>query len=314
MSVLRIGTRGSALALAQANWVKERLESPGTDLRVEVAVIKTRGDRFVETAIQAIGGKGLFTKEIEEALLHGEIDVAVHSMKDLPTDLPDGLMIAAVPEREDPRDVLVTRNRARLDELPAGARIGTGSLRRRSQILHHRPDLRVIPIRGNVDTRLKKLESGEVDGLVMAAAGLNRIGRSDRIAEMLPPEICVSAVAQGALALQTRRDHAVCATVAVLHHHATATEVAAERSFLRRAGGGCLVPVGARAFATGESLRIIGVIGDPDGHALFRGEKSAGADVTAETGAALADELLGQGADRILASLERQESVGNGES
>jgi hydroxymethylbilane synthase len=300
---LRLGTRGSTLALAQAHWVKARIEERRPESKVEIVVIKTSGDRFIDASLQAIGGKGVFTKEIEEALLRNEIDFAVHSLKDLPTEMAQGLALVAVPEREDARDVLVTRERTSLDRLPPGARIGTGSLRRRAQLLYHRPGLSVVGIRGNVDTRLRKLDAGEVDALVMAAAGLKRIGRGDRIVEFLPSEICVSAVAQGALGLQAHANDAGNEECAFLHHAPTAAEVTAERSFLSRLGGGCQVPVGGRAVVAGDQIAMVGVVASPDGKALKRGERSGKLVDAVKLGAELAEELLRAGADRILASV-----------
>jgi len=301
MSRIRIGTRGSALALAQSNWVKSQLEQHYLETEVELRIIKTSGDRFVDTPIQNLGNKGAFTKEIEDALLGGEIDLAVHSMKDLPTELPRGLAIAAMPKREDPRDVLVTREGNGLDDLPPGAALGTGSLRRKAQLLHHRADLAVVPIRGNVDTRLRKLDEGLFDGLVMAAAGLRRIGRADRISQFLGDEICVSAVAQGALGLESRQDDALRERLAFLHDPATSAEIAAERAMLDRLGGGCHVPIGARATMTGRALKIIGVVASVDGKQLCRGEANGAADQATELGDRLATELLSQGADKLLA-------------
>jgi hydroxymethylbilane synthase len=301
MSRIRIGTRGSALALAQSNWVKSQLEQHYPETEVELRIIKTSGDRFVDTPIQNLGNKGAFTKEIEDALLGGGIDLAVHSMKDLPTELPRGLAIAAMPKREDPRDVLVTRERNGLDDLPPGTAVGTGSLRRKAQLLHHRADLSVVPIRGNVDTRLRKLDEGLVDALVMAAAGLKRIGRADRISEFLDDEICVSAVAQGALGLESRQDDALRERLAFLHDPATSAEIAAERAMLDRLGGGCHVPIGARATITGRELKIIGVVASVDGNRLCRCEITGAADQATELGDRLAKELLSQGADKLLA-------------
>lgn len=301
MSRIRIGTRGSALALAQSNWVKSQLEQHYLETEVELRIIKTSGDRFVDTPIQNLGNKGAFTKEIEDALLGGEIDLAVHSMKDLPTELPRGLAIAAMPKREDPRDVLVTRERNGLGNLPPGTAVGTGSLRRKAQLLHHRADLSVVPIRGNVDTRLRKLDEGLVDALVMAAAGLKRIGRADRISEFLADEICVSAVAQGALGLESRQDDALRERLAFLHDPATSAEIAAERAMLDRLGGGCHVPIGARATVTGRELKIIGVVASVDGNRLCRGEATGAAAQATELGDRLATELLSQGADKLLA-------------
>ena len=304
MKTVRIGTRGSALALAQANWLKGELERQWPQAEVNLRIIKTSGDRFVEASLQAIGGKGVFTKEIEEALLSREIDLAVHSMKDLPTELAPGLAIIAVPEREDPRDVLVARSGARLSELPAGARIGTGSVRRKAQLLHYRADLSVAPIRGNIDTRLKKLDAGEADALVMAAAGLKRIGREDRISEFLPGDICVGAAAQGALAVEARDDDPLREEYEFLNDVPTYLEVQAERGLLKRLGGGCHVPVGARAQVYGELIEIIGVVADPGGHELFKAELAGLAMKAEELGKELADRLLSQGAQKLLARLQ----------
>ena len=304
MKTVRIGTRGSALALAQANWLKGELERQWPQAEVNLRIIKTSGDRFVEASLQAIGGKGVFTKEIEEALLSREIDLAVHSMKDLPTELAPGLAIIAVPEREDPRDVLVARSGARLSELPAGARIGTGSLRRKAQILHYRADLSVAPMRGNIDTRLKKLDAGEADALVLAAAGLKRIGREDRISEFLPGDICVGAAAQGALAVEARDDEPLREEYEFLNDVPTYLEVRAERGLLKRLGGGCHVPVGARAQVYGELIEIIGVVADPGGHEFFKAELAGLAMKAEELGKELADRLLSQGAQKLLARLQ----------
>lgn len=303
MKLVRIGTRGSTLALAQSNWVREQFRSRHRDLEVELRIIKTSGDHFLDTQIPEIGGKGVFTKEIEEELLSKEIDFAVHSMKDLPTELPDGLAIVAVPKREDARDVLVTRSKCRLGELPAGARVGTGSLRRRAQLLHHRPDLSWAPIRGNIDTRLRKLDGGEVDALVMAAAGLKRIGREDRIAEYLSDDTCVSAVAQGALAIEAPDENSKRAMLAFLHDAATFAEVSAERALLAHLGGGCHVPIGARARVAGDQLKMIAVVANPDGSGLCRGEIVGLVGEGGQLGRRLAVQLLQQGADKFLTSV-----------
>jgi hydroxymethylbilane synthase len=300
MKAIRIGTRSSKLAMAQTAWVQGKLAEKYPDARIETILIKTSGDRFVEASLKAIGGKGIFTKEIEEALLRNEIDIAVHSMKDLPTELAAGLVIAAVPSREDPRDVLVSTGAENLSKLATGARVATGSLRRKAQILHHRPDLRVVPIRGNVDTRLKKLDGGECDALIMAAAGLKRIGRGERIAEYIPNEICLGAAGQGALGLESREDESVREELSFLHDPATFAEVTAERSFLNRLGGGCHVPVGARGVAEGEKFKLLGVVANPDGSSLFPGETSGCVAQAEELGRELAERLLSQGAQQIL--------------
>lgn len=286
--------------MAQTTWVKCKLQERYPDLQVEVITIKTSGDRFLAAPIKAIPGKGIFVKEIEEALLRKQIDLAVHSMKDLPTEITAGLAIAAIPEREDARDVLVSAADHALKDLPAGARIGTGSLRRRAQILHCRPDLAVEPIRGNVDTRLRKLEHGEVEGLVMAAAGLKRLGLEKHIAEYLAEEICLGAVAQGALALQTRASDPAVEMVLFLRHAPTMQEVAAERAFLTRLGGGCQLPVGARARVEDDRLRLMGVVADPDGHKVLREESEGSAAQGERLGTTLAERLLALGGDRIL--------------
>lgn len=299
MTLIRIGTRGSALALAQTEWVKRRLEEHDREVRVEVVKIKTSGDRFLTTPTLALG-KGIFVKEIEDALLEKRIDLAVHSMKDLPTVATDGLTIAAVPEREDARDALVTRNGASLRDLAAGAKIGTGSLRRRAQVLNRRPDIAVAPIRGNVDTRLRKMDNGEVDGLVMAAAGLKRLGLAERIAEYLPSDVCLPAPAQGALALQARDgDHAI-NVVAFLRDAATMLAVAAERALLEALGGGCQLPVGALAHVSGDALNLAAVVADPDGRKILREEHSGPTEAAERIGIELAERLLSRGARTML--------------
>jgi hydroxymethylbilane synthase len=299
---IRIGTRGSALALAQSNWVRGKLMHNQPELEVELRIIRTSGDRSVDTPIQDLGGKGVFTKEIEEALLRDEIDVAVHSMKDLPTRLPAGLVIAAIPEREDARDVLVTRANCAFGDLSSGTSIGTGSLRRRAQLLHSRRDLAVVPIRGNVDTRLRKLDEGQIDALVMAAAGLKRIGRADRIGEYLADDVCVSAVAQGALGIETRSEGSVRDHLAFLHDPPTHSEVTAERALLDRLGGDCHVPIGARARRSGSELTLIGVVASTDGMRLCRSEMTGAAGAAVDLGRGVAEELLKQGASLLLAA------------
>jgi hydroxymethylbilane synthase len=288
------------LALAQTAWVKEKLHKKYPDARIETILIKTSGDRFSETSVQAIGGKGIFTKEIEDALLRHEIDIAVHSMKDLPTVLAAGLIVAAVPQREDPRDVLVSAGARKLSDLVAGAKIGTGSLRRKAQLLFYRRDWMIVPIRGNVDTRLKKLDQGECDALVMAAAGLKRIDREERIAEYISNDVCLGAPGQGALGLQSRENDSIRDELSFLHDPATFAEVTAERSFLNRLGGGCHVPVGARGHAEGQHLKLVGIVANPDGSSLFRGETSGRVTQAEELGRDLAERLLSQGAQKML--------------
>ncbi|HEU4341242.1 MAG TPA: hydroxymethylbilane synthase [Candidatus Binatia bacterium] len=301
MTAIRIGTRGSVLALAQANWVKQRIEARYPDADVQIAVVKTSGDRFVEAPMQILRGKGVFTKEIEDALLAQKIDLAVHSMKDLPPELPPGLMIAAIPEREDPSDVLVSRGALHLRDLPAGGKIGTGSLRRKAQILHHRSDLRVVPLKGNIDTRLRKLDREEVDAVILAAAGLKRIGREHRIVEYLSAEVCMSAAAQGALGLECRAKDPIREQISFLQHSGTFAEVVAERSFLTTLGAGCHVPVGARAKVAGDSLHLTGVVAHPDGSVLYRDETTGAPGKAVQLGRDLAARLLRKGAGSVLA-------------
>ena len=305
MKRLRIGTRGSALALAQSSWVKRCIEAHLPEIQVELRTIRTSGDRFIDAPIKEIGGKGIFTKEIEEALTRGEIDLAVHSLKDLPTELPAGLTLIAVPKREDARDVLISRSHAKLADLAQNATIGTGSLRRKSQLLAHRPDFNITPVRGNIDTRLKKLDRGDFDALVLAAAGLRRIGRDDRIIEFLPDQVCISAVAQGALGIEGRDQTELRERLAFLHDAQTFAEVTAERAFADRLGSGCDVPIGARARVLGTELSITAVVASLEGQKICRGEIAGHMSAAAELGRSLADRLIGEGADRLLALARR---------
>ena len=298
MDRIRIGTRRSPLALAQAEWVQGRIRAHHPQAVVEMVAIRTSGDRFQNLPIEKIGTKGVFIKEIEEALLERTIDVAVHSMKDLPTELLEELAIAAVPEREDPRDALISHVAGSLAELPAGARVGTGSLRRQAQVLNHRPDLTVVPIRGNVETRLAKLQRGEVDALVLALAGMKRLGREHEATEPLPAETWMSAVAQGALGLETRRREVE--QFRFLNHEPSALEVETERAFLGRLEGGCQVPVGARAVADGDRVSLAGMVAEPSGRRIFRGEISGVRGDAASLGIRLAERLLDEGAGVVL--------------
>lgn len=309
-----VGTRQSALALTQTNQVIEQLRAiaakSGIDCAFEVKKIVTKGDQIVDVTLSKVGGKGLFVKEIEEALLGGDIDMAVHSMKDMPAELPDGLVIGAVPEREDARDCLIMTRYSSLAELPPGAKVGTSSLRRACQLKALRPDLAIESIRGNIDTRLRKLESEGFDAILLAAAGLHRIGWRERITAYLPPEDCLPAVGQGALGIECRgSDSFMLHLLGKLQHEATARCAAAERSFLRRLNGGCQVPIGAYATvapaaegAEGpETLTLTGMVGSPDGGALLR-EQLSGSDPE-RLGTELAERLIARGADRILADV-----------
>ncbi|MBI4553223.1 MAG: hydroxymethylbilane synthase [Candidatus Latescibacteria bacterium] len=290
---LIIGTRGSQLALAQTRMVAHDLQAANPGLTVETRTLTTTGDRITDAPLASFGGEGVFVKELERALLSGEIDLAVHSLKDLPTTVPDGLVIAAVPERADVRDALLAKQPGGLAVLPDGARIGTSSPRRRAQLLSHRPDLQITNLRGNLDTRLRKLTETDLDAIVLAAAGLDRLGWSDRITERLSCEICLPAVSQGALAVETRRDDdAIIAAVSRLNHEPTVTAVTAERAFLRALGGGCQVPVGAWARFEGPTLRLDGMIAHSDGVWLVRDAVAGRPDEAEELGSRLAAMLL----------------------
>ena len=296
---ITIGSRGSSLALWQAHWVRDRLESAGHE--VAIRIIKTSGDKLQTAALAASGTKGLFIKEIEEALLAGEVDLAVHSMKDLPTDLPEGLGVAAVPEREDPHDALVSKGRVTLGQLPAGARIGTSSLRRQSQLLALRADLTMVPMRGNVDTRLRKLERGDCDALVLAGAGLKRLGFAGRITSWFSETEIAPAVGQGALAIEIRlQNAAVREAVAPLDHAPTHQAVRAERAMLGGLGGGCQLPIAAFAKHASGQLHLMGVVADPAGARVLRANASGKPDDPEDLGKRVAKELLRQGARQLL--------------
>jgi hydroxymethylbilane synthase len=298
--VLRIGSRGSKLALWQAEWVKAQLAGAG--FAAEIQIIRTTGDKILDVPLARIGGKGVFTKEIEQALLDNEIDLAVHSLKDLPTTLPEGLALAAMPQREDVRDALVGST---LDALPEGARVGTGSLRRAAQLRAIRPDVRVTDIRGNVDTRLRKLHEGGYDALVMASAGLTRLGLQDEIGEYLDPLRFLPAVGQGALAIETRNEPEsfvwrVCRS---LHDEEAAATVNAERALLQSLGGGCQVPLGAFATRQGNRLLLHAVIVSPDGGQVFREQLEGDVADATQLGADLAAALLASPAGKVIEEL-----------
>lgn len=299
-----IGTRGSRLALWQAEWVKSRLGDIFPDLEVGILVMKTIGDKILDVPLAKIGGKGLFVKEIEEALLSGRIDIAVHSMKDMPAYLPDGLCIAAIPERGDPYDVFVSGNEKSLEGQPTGAVIGTSSLRRASQVRHFRPDIRITQLRGNLDTRLKKLDSGEMDAIVLAAAGVKRLGMTDRITQVIPVDIILPAVAQGALCIETRQDdEETLAIASKLHHHQSALVVRAERAFMRKLEGGCQVPIAALAKISGQELEITGLVAEIDGSSVLKDTVSGDIKTPENAGLQLAERLLERGAGDIIKRL-----------
>jgi hydroxymethylbilane synthase len=298
---LRIGTRGSALAIQQTQIAVAALHAAWPDLSVDVMHIRTTGDRIQDVPLAKIGDKGLFVKEIEEALLDGRIDWAVHSVKDLPSELPNGLSVGTLAARSDPRDALVARHGLNLATLPENAVIGTSSLRRRAQLLHWRPDLAIVPVRGNVDTRLRKLETDGLDGIVVAAAGLVRMGWEGRISDIIPPEISLPAVGQGALGVEMRSDDEEAHTLfQPLTCTATQAAVTAERTFLARLQGGCQVPIAAWATVDDSRLCLRGMISDIDGLTLLQGERWGLVHAPEQVGTVLAEELLQRGGEAIL--------------
>ncbi|MEC4091324.1 hydroxymethylbilane synthase [Pseudoalteromonas rubra] len=305
-NVLRIATRKSALALWQAEYVKAELEKFHTDLTVELVPMSTKGDKILDTPLAKIGGKGLFVKELEQAMLEGRADIAVHSMKDVPVDFPDGLELHTICEREDPRDAFVSNRYKSLSELPAGAVVGTSSLRRQCQIRAQRPDLVIKDLRGNVNTRLAKLDAGEFDAIILAAAGLIRLEMAERIASFVSVEDSLPANGQGAVGIECRSDDAQVQTwLAPLEHSETRMRVLAERAMNRRLEGGCQVPIGAYAEIDGEQLTLRGLVGAIDGSQILRGEQSGPVADAEQLGVRLAESLLAQGADQILAEVYR---------
>lgn len=305
MATIRIGSRGSQLALWQARYVQSELERRHPGISITIKKIKTTGDKIIDVPLAKVGGKGLFVKEIEDALIKNEIDLAVHSMKDMPAVLPEGLCIGAVTRREDPRDVLISRDGSGFFHLPHGAHVGTSSLRRVSQLLNQRPDLKISPLRGNLDTRLKKLDSGVFDAIVVAAAGILRMGWGERITEYLPINISLPAVGQGALCIECREgDRAILEPVRWLDHAETGICIKAERAFLRRLEGGCQVPIGAYATIAPnrleDSLEIEGFIASVDGGRMVREKRVGTTDNPEEAGVRLAESLLLQGGEEIL--------------
>jgi hydroxymethylbilane synthase len=297
---LRLGTRASLLAQQQARWVKKRVEELNPEFTVTLVHIKTTGDKL-DVPLFQVGGKGLFVKEIEEALSRKEIDLAVHSAKDLPAMIPKGLILTSFPAREDPRDALVSQAGKSFEEIPQGGKVGTGSLRRTAQLLHLRPDLEVIPLRGNLDTRLKKLTTLDLDAVILAAAGLNRMEWRERVSEFFDPEIMVPAIGQGALAIESREeDERVHRAVAPLNHPPTRISVLAERAFLQRLEGGCQVPIAGLARISSGNLFLTGLVAGVDGRRVVKGKVEGPLEKNTELGVRLAEDLLGRGAEEIL--------------
>lgn len=304
---LRIATRKSQLALWQAEYVRDILVQYHPDLKVELVKMTTEGDKILDTPLAKVGGKGLFVKELETGMLNGDADIAVHSMKDVPVELPDGLHLAAICPREDPRDAFVSNAYATFDALPKGARLGTSSLRRQCQLAARRPDLNIIDLRGNVNTRLQKLDTGDYDAIILAAAGLKRLGLEDRITETLSPEISLPAIGQGAVGIECRQDDEwVNKLLAPLNDRDTAIRVRAERAMNHRLQGGCQVPIAGYAELAHGVILLRGLVGTVDGKKIIHGEIAGQPEDAEYLGRVLAEDLLSRGADDILESLYAQ--------
>ena len=302
--ILRIATRKSPLALWQAHYVSNMLQHHHPELKIELVTMVTQGDKILDTPLAKVGGKGLFVKELEVGMLEGRADIAVHSMKDVPVEFPTGLHLAVICEREDPRDAFVSNNFKSLEELPQGARLGTSSLRRQSQIAALRPDLKIIDLRGNVNTRLKKLDDGEYDAIILAAAGLKRLEFDDRITQFIGTDVCLPAIGQGAVGIECRSDDArVHNLIAPLNDNKTQIRVTAERAMNERLQGGCQVPIAGYAEIEKGLIMLRGLVGQVDGKKIIRGDIAGPIDSAAELGVVLAEDLLSRGADKILNEL-----------
>jgi len=302
---VKIGTRGSKLALWQANWVQSELHKKNPDLSFEIEIIKTKGDKILDVPLAKVGGKGLFVKEIEQALLDESIDLAVHSMKDMPAEIPDGLCIGAIPLREKVNDVLISKNGLCFSDLPEKAAVGTSSLRRSSQLLNARPDIIIVPLRGNLNTRLKKLESGDMDAIVVAAAGVKRLGFENKITEYFDDNIMLPAVGQGALCIEIReQDTRITSLVDCLDHYHTRRIILGERAFLHRLEGGCQVPIAAYGQIEKNVFTLTGLVASVDGKTIIKNEMSGAEENSENTGIKLAENLLAAGAKELLESLK----------
>ncbi len=307
IDLIRIATRKSPLAMWQAEHVAAALKAAHPGIDVELLGMSTQGDKILDTPLAKIGGKGLFVKELEQGMLEGSADIAVHSMKDVPVELPEGLHLPVIMEREDPRDAFVSNAYASLDELPLGAKVGTSSLRRQSQIMARRPDLELLPLRGNVNTRLRKLDEGEYDAIILAAAGLIRLEFAGRIRTFIEPEQSLPAIGQGAVGIECRADDArVNALIAPLHHSHTAIRVLAERAMNNRLEGGCQVPIAGHALLEGDQLWLRGLVGSVDGKTIIQDEIRGPAADAETLGVTLAERLLDAGAAQILKELYQQ--------
>lgn len=306
--LIRIATRKSPLAMWQAEHVAAQLKTAHSGLEIELLGMSTQGDKILDTPLAKIGGKGLFVKELETGMLEGSADIAVHSMKDVPVEFPAGLGLAAILEREDPRDAFVSNQYNAIDELPVGANVGTASLRRQCQLLAARPDLNILPLRGNVNTRLSKLDNGDYDAIILASAGLIRLGFEERITSFIPTTYSLPAIGQGAIGIECRSDdEETVALLQALHHEATAICVSAERAMNERLQGGCQVPIAGHATLEDNQLRMQGLVGEPDGSEVIQVSIEGPATQAEEIGISTAEELLAHGADRILKALYEQQ-------
>jgi hydroxymethylbilane synthase len=312
--LLRIGTRASALALWQADWVKDELEERYPGMEVTLTKIKTQGDKILDVPLAMVGGKGLFVKEIEEAMLRDEIDIAVHSMKDVPTIFPEGLALRCITEREDCRDIVILRpGVSTWKDLPQGARIGTSALRRKAQLLHIRPDLQMVDIRGNVQTRIKKLTDENLDAIILAAAGMHRLGYTNQIGEYLSVDVSIPAIGQGALGIESRiDDDETNALIDFFNHPESDWAVRAERAFLRRLEGGCQVPIACHGTVEGETLTLTGFVSDCEGVHCLKKTITGSVRDAEKMGASLGDDLLIQGAGKILNEVYQHETFNVG--
>ncbi len=310
---LKIGTRASKLAMWQANWVKSTLANAYPQQTIELITIKTKGDKILDVPLAKVGGKGLFVKEIEQALLDGRIDIAVHSMKDMPAEIPTGLCIGAIPPREDSSDVLISKEGHLFSELKRGAIVGTSSLRRGAQIRHQRPDIQIVPLRGNVETRLKKLQTENLDAVVLAAAGVKRLNLEHRVTEHLNSDIMLPAVGQGALSIEIRQnDPDIQPLIEVLDDPETRAIVRGERAFLNYLGGSCQVPIAGHGVIDQNIFKLTGLVADLDGSRILKATLSGSGDTTESVGITLAQQLLDRGADKILEQLQSMESATHG--
>ena len=304
VKVIRIATRKSPLALWQAKHVAAKLENAFPELKTELVTMVTQGDKILDTPLAKIGGKGLFVKELEQGILAGTADIAVHSMKDVPVEFPQGLHLAVVLEREDPRDAFVSNQYSSLNDLPPNAKIGTCSLRRQCQLKEQFPDAEILPLRGNVNTRLAKLEAGEFDAIILAAAGLKRLGMENKITQCLDTTVSLPAIGQGAIGIESRcDDKEINQLLHVLYDEETTIRLRAERAMNARLNGGCQVPIAGFAEIKGQQLFMRGLVGNPDGSIMYRVERTGHIKDAVEIGTKVADALLNQGADKVLAAL-----------